>query len=401
MFLALAALASAALKPILFVHGHGGVKTYANVTVGNKCQTYKKQQFQAWPVDEETAKKEVECITFALEASTNTTDNSTIHHSGVHIELGGLSDMDVFQPILPFLEQKGYVREKTLFGFSYDWTLYPAGTPNLISDFMAQVETIRDQADEKVIVVAHSLGAHVIDYIMTAESKWFSKNIFRVIYNAPALYGCFAPFSNIPKKKFSSLTGSAAAIMASKMPSLHAMFNNYVVFKDQYTFTNTRDGNITAENVTNFLRNKDFMLSEATRIFKQVEPTLQRQPSSPVVPTLVLFNSGINTTVVAYDTDDFLDVYGKGDGVCQATGPQYMCNNLDRVECVDWNQTNSTLWNHNGMLAQEEAFKKVYAFANPPEDLRPLMYALIALCVVAFIALIALIVLIIICKRRS
>lgn len=412
MFFALLAfvLSKKLQRPIFCIHGLGGVQTNATVTAPiSKCPTDQKN-IGVWAPDAKIAEENPDCIAYFLEAKLDS-NNKVVQNPNFEYDIppfGSLETINAYKEIKPYLESRGYTYKKDLFGVTFNWILYPLGTPELFTNLKEKIEEAHEASGMKVVILAHSLGTHVLRRFITHEmtKEWVVKHIDGVIFNAPAFFGCFGTFDYIVNGQFSSLKKTDYNTeVTRKMPSLHAMFDNYVVFKDTVIFSGMSDSeDITAPNVRDFLIKKGMMNEEAQKIFAQVEDSLKESPPQPPVRSLILYNSGLDT-VVGYKGDNFEKVYGGGDSVCNSASPDFVCKLWKDVECIDWKKNDATLWSHTPMLHRPEAMDKIYQFLtanNKEEENNALKYTLIAVCCVAGALLIALIViLIIVCRRKK
>ena len=288
--------------------------------------------------------------------------------------------------------------------------MYPVGTPELFSQLQARVEKAYKESRKKVVLLGHSYGTHVIRQFITKAmtEEWVKEHIDGVIFSAPAFVGCYGPFDFFVKGQFSSVPITEYnTLVTRKLPSIHAMFPNYVAYKDQVIFSNvSKFGNVKAPQLRNFFVENGFLSEDGNKIFNLVEESLKEEPKQPPVRSLVLYNSG-KEAIVGYANDDFEPVYGPGDGICKSSGPEYACNNWNDIECVDWKETGDE-WNHDNMLHRIQEIDKIYDFLrvndndeNVNDNKKIYLYLLIAISSFTAILLIVIIVIIVITKRKN
>ena len=399
-------------RPIFCIHGLGGVQTDAEITAPiSKCPT-DKTRIGVWAPDDELKETNPDCIAYFLEAKLDSNNKVVPNPNFEYVipPFGSLETINAFRELKPYLENRGYTYKKDLFGVTFNWILYPLGTPELFTTLKKYIEDVHKESGMKVVILAHSLGTHVLRTFITREmtKEWVQEHIDGVIFNAPAFFGCFGTFDYIVNGQFSSLKKTEYnAYVTQKMPSLHAMFDNYVVFKDTVVFANvTGYGDVTAPNVRDFLIQKGMMHEEAQKIFAQIEDSLKEAPPQPPVRSLILYNSGLDT-VVGYKGDNYEKIYGGGDSVCNSASPDYVCKVWNNIECKDWNKNDAVLWSHTPMLHRPEALDKIYEFltANNNEKSNDnnniLKYSLIAVCSVAGVLVIVLIVLLVLKRKKE
>ncbi|OHT03754.1 hypothetical protein TRFO_06597 [Tritrichomonas foetus] len=373
MFFTLLSIAFA-LKPVILIHGHGGTKTYGHLTKNvDKCPQL--DRYEVWPPNSAFADQYPDCIAYFLD--TKIDDDGTVHlNPEVVLELnefGDISSIPAFQILAPYLEEKGYTRMKDLFGVPYNWITYPSGTPELFPMLKEKIEKIVEENGEKAVLLGHSMGTHVVRTFINdfSSREWVRKYIDGLVFNAPAFYGCFVPFSYTVTGRFSSLKYTDyVAEISRKMPSIQVMYNNYHAFKDTVVFANTKSGNITSSNVQNYLIENGYISDEGQKLFKLIEKSLKEDPVEPPVRSLILYNSGI-PTLVGYEGENLeKEIYGGGDTACHAGGPQYVCSKWKKAECVDWN-INSGEYSHSPMLSRPEALDRIFQFINESGSVEP------------------------------
>lgn len=400
-------------RPIFCIHGLGGVQTAAEVTSPiSKCPT-NQTIIDVWAPDAAIAESNPDCIAYFLEAQIDSNNNVVQNPNFKYVipPFGSLETINAYRELKPYLINRGYTYQKDLFGVTFNWILYPLGTPELFTQLKEKIEEAHKNSGMKVVILAHSLGTHVLRRFIThaMTTKWVKEHIDGVIFNAPAFYGCFGCFDYIVSGQFSFLKKTSYnTLVTRKMPSVHAMFDNFVVFKDTVIFsnvTNYKTKDVTAPNVRDFLIDRGMMNEDAQKIYAQVEDSLKEEPIQPPVRSLILYNSGLET-VIGYTGDNYEKVYGGGDSVCHSASPEYVCKHWNNIECIDWKKNDAELWSHTPMLHRPEALDKIYSFltknnTNENKSNNNLLYVLIAVGAVAVILVIVLVVVLILIYKKK
>lgn len=396
-------------RPLICIHGFGGIQTDAELTgFVPTCNTDKKT-IHIYELDKDIAQQYPDCISYFLETQIDS-ENHVFQNPNFTLKVPPFLSTEKRNPFTSltgyFLDRK-YTLNKDLIAFTYNWFLYPVGTPELFSQLQSLIEKAYQDSGKKVVLLGHSFGTHVIrQFILQGMTEsWVKKHVEGAIFSAPAFFGCAGPFDFFVKGQFSSLPiTNYSTRVTRKMPSIHAMFLNYVAFKDQVVFSDlSKYGNVTAPQVHDFFVKNGFLSEEANRMFNLVEGSLKQEPKELPIRSLVLYNSGMDA-IVSYKGDNFEPIYGPGDQICQSSGPEYACKHWNNVECVDWKRVGDE-WNHDNMLHRIQEIDKIYEFITKydeeDDNKKTLLYILIAVSAFTVVLIIALVIVVVVLMKKN
>ena len=397
-------------KPVILIPGHGGMTTNVTITEASKfscCPELK--NFPFWPPNETFALKYEDCMGMLLRAELDNATNKLKHPDGLEFvveEFGDVSTLTAFPALVEYLVGKGYEVGKNLFGTPYDWLLYYAGLDDLFPKLKQFIENITESIGMKVILMGHSMGTHVERMLVKyCGDNWTQDHIDRIMLFSPAIYGCFGSFNMVVKGIFGSmgLQGDEVQRSARQMPSLHVLWDNYEVFKDDIVFQNipNRPEGVKPNEVKDFLVSEGRFSEEAQKIFEFTEESLEEAPVEFPVKTFVMYNSGISTAV-GYDVgNNWSFINGSGDGQCHNGGPKYICDNWNNIECYD-HKSSDMNFSHSPMLAQRSSHDRIWRWMTDDED-RKRVGLIIGIVLTALGGLLVLVILVfmIVRKRRS
>lgn len=397
------------LKPIILIPGHGGGGAWATIT---KPELYPEcpplNDYQFWPYNETFGKKYPECMGHLIRAVYNEETQKITHPDGIEFrseEWGHMDTLYNYGPLVDYLvNKKGYEKGKNLWGIGYDWVLYYPGTPELFDNLIKFVEQVHSQTGQKVIMMGHSMGTHVVRLLLTNKTtkEWVQKHIDGIELLAPAFFGCFVSFSMTVYGKFGAIPiNDIAAASARRMPSLHVLWDNYVVFDGHPVFQNVpnKPEGIRPNEVKDYLISQNRFDDQAQKIFKYVEPSLQEAPIEPPVRMYLLYNSGISTPISMDASNNYAFINKSGDAICHSGGPEYVCKHWKNIKCFDWKK-DDWAYSHSQMMYRDGTFEKIYEFIGNEEkyDYKWIIVG----CVLGGVAIIA-IVIVVLCviQRKS
>lgn len=96
-----------------------------------------------------------------------------------------------FQPMVSYLQAKGYQIGKDLFGAPYDFRDSGIDNDTFMTDFKLLIEQAYDQNNEKVTFVTHSMGGKMVLHFLDkkVDESWKKKYIDKWIAYSPAFLG--------------------------------------------------------------------------------------------------------------------------------------------------------------------------------------------------------------------
>ena len=360
-------------KPIFLIPGYTGSDLYATILEPDyypSCPSLP-PHFQIYPFNDTFIKKYPDCNGLLFTSFYNNKTRIVEHLPGIKVEsaaFGDVSTIPSYNTLISRLIKEGYVPNKTLFGCPYDWTLYYSGLPFFFDELKRNIEDATKSLGEKAILVGHSMGAHVVRLLLHnyTESSWAEKYVDKIIFNAPAFYGCSDLYKTALEGDIEGKTQSEMFAKAIRqMPSVLALFENYNIIKDKYIFV---PENITPSQVKDFLYNRYILDERSLVIFKTIEDSLIEEPFEPPVQTLLFYNSG-QQTPVAFNSTNYDIIYGPGDGSCQSDIIDVLCEKWSRkTKCIDWKSSNPN-FGHIPMLSEPSEIEMILGFINKDEEL--------------------------------
>lgn len=366
-----------AKKPVYLISGFVGSSLYATITDPNlhpQCPP-NLNRFQFFPINRIFHQQYPQCLGSLLSTTYNSEKNQITPLPGIKIEadsIGNVSSIPSFSKLVGRLISEGYVVNKTLFGVPYDWIHYYPGTLELFSELKEHIENISNKLGEKVILIGHSMGTHVIRLLFSnfTNSKWIKKYVDRVILSAPAYYGCFDLVERILKGDLYVEKDENIAYSIRHMPSAFVLFENFNLFKDKIVFANsTEDKNsiIYPSDVHKYLHRIGLLDDLSLKIFSQIEPSLIEEPFEFPVPTLLFYNSELPTPI-SFNGVTHEKIEGKGDGSCQSDILDKLCSQWKHTKCVNWKK-NDPKFGHVAMLGVRDELNKISEFIKTNDEL--------------------------------
>lgn len=385
-------------KTVILIPGHGGGGAWATITQPElypECPPL--NNFQFWPYNDTFSTQYKKCMGHLIRAVYNPSTNQIEHPPGIDFrpeEWGQMESLYNYADLVKYLVNKGYKKGEDLFGIPYDWVLYYPGTADLFKRLKSFVEEQHSKSGNKVILMGHSMGTHVVRMLLNYTSdEWFKEHIDGIELLAPAFFGCFVSFNMVVQGKFGAIPENAiAAKSARQMPSLHLLWDNYVVFDNHSVFQNVpnKPEGIKPNEVKDYLVSIGRFDEDAQKIFEFVEPSLQQAPREPPVRTYILYNSGISTPISLDASNIFSFINESGDGICHDGGPKYVCTHWKNVKCFDWKKDDRD-YGHSTMMYRSSSLERIYDFIG--NDSQPskttdykLVIIVVSICCVVIIA---------------
>ena len=116
-----------------------------------------------------------------IRAVYNPSTNQIEHPPGIDFRPEGWGQMESlynYADLVKYLVNKGYKKGEDLFGIPYDWVLYYPGTADLFKRLKSFIEEQHSKSGNKVILMGHSMGTHVVRMLLNYTSdEWFKEHI--------------------------------------------------------------------------------------------------------------------------------------------------------------------------------------------------------------------------------
>jgi pimeloyl-ACP methyl ester carboxylesterase len=261
-----------------------------------------------------------------------------------------VSVVPTYMSVVLALVASGYRKNVDLFGLPWDWRFGALQPDELWDGIRAFIEKSVADPGERFVLIGHSLGCSLIQrFLMTKVTPaWRSKHIESVVMIAHANGGSSVAFSMLYTKKlpFLSILGESPDFVTFLGGTL-SCFPNSVVFKDSVVFVDADGRTVTGADGGSILRTRGKLPGDAAKAFALFEPLFTAEPEPIDIPTAIIYNSGLRTTL---GMNRSKTLFSGGDLLVNREGPQYLCQNWKSVTyCVDLNSS-SIRANHLGLL---------------------------------------------------
>lgn len=269
-----------------------------------------------------------------------------------------LNGITYYGEFINYLKENGYTVGKNIFGAPYDWRL----GPNMPSSFWTQLSALVEKAyntnsNTKVVLVGHSLGGFMVQRYLTQHTtaEWRSTYIDFAILSAPSFGGSGLAVTALftgSLPRLAKILSNATIPAVRSLGALHAQLPNHEIFGDQIISYDKNGNPLKASDLPNKLLELGYVEPKIFALGKD-EPV--HAPEAPDVPTVVIYNSAIET-VIGYNAKTEEQVFDRGDNVVLADGPEYACQNWKKAQvvCHDFNK-NDKNYGHVTMLMMHES----------------------------------------------
>lgn len=250
----------------------------------------------------------------------------------------------------------GYVKGQDLFGIPYDWRFGLHQKPAFWANVTKLIEDSVAAQKEKAVLIGHSMGGMFIHHFLTnlTTKEWRLKHIQSAILIAPSVGGSGAAFGalwtgGIP---FLSFLGNFTETMRH-LGGIHIHVPNSQIFADTVVFIDMEGKKHFGADIANILKDNGKLQGKSEKMFDLYATYFTRAPIPLDVPVSIVYNSGLPTTLTvdrSSGKDKF--VYGRGDMLVNAEGPEYCCSHwkgATQVECLNV-ETNGINSNHLTLL---------------------------------------------------
>jgi lecithin-cholesterol acyltransferase len=300
---------------------------------------------------------ELNCIFDWMRITWNETINDVDELGYIHLETGPMGDVDSVTSvdslfgmhILPTYEyvvdsflKLGWTKNVDLLGVPNDWRFGLHYKKAFWDSFTQLIEKSVNEQGAKAVLVGHSMGGKLVHHYLTnlTTPEWRSKYIESAILLAPSIAGSgvafgslwtgYLPFVDFLGAYPETVRGSGGA---------HVHLPNIGIFGDTTIYIDETGQEHKGTEVVNLLKNNGKMPGDSAKILDLFTPFFATAPAPIDVPTALLYNSGLPTTI-ALDRrtgqDEF--IVGRGDILVNAEGPEYCCTKWKgpaAIDCVD------------------------------------------------------------------
>lgn len=246
-----------------------------------------------------------------------------------------------FNSIYKLLLSRGYQIGQTLFGKPYDWRFGLSQPSDFFQHFQSVVEKAFLKNNQKVILIAHSLGGYLTNILLTEKTskEWREKFIEKVILVATSWSGSGTSFvmmmlGRFPYAPFFKTDLLKKMIIGLGVAHIHTPNTK---FYENITYFKLKNGTeIKGNQIISFLKKR---FDQATwKIAKQNLKYVEKIPNEiKDVDLKIIFNSGMKTIFGLKEGKfyGYKNIYTQGDLV-GSKGIEWSCSHWENVECFDF-----------------------------------------------------------------
>jgi lecithin-cholesterol acyltransferase len=236
----------------------------------------------------------------------------------------------------------GWTKNVDLLGVANDWRFGLRHKEAFWGNVTKLIENSVAEQGEKAVLVGHSMGGMFAHYFLTnlTTPEWRAKYIESAILLAPSIGGSGAAYGSLwtGYLPFLSWLGNFAESMRGTGGTLIHLLN-LDIFANVTIFIDENGKEHKGADVINVLRDNGKLPGDTEKMLDLFVPFFGSAPGALDVPVAIAYNSGLDTTV-AIDRrkgeDEF--IYGRGDMLVNAEGPEYCCARWKGpypVDCLD------------------------------------------------------------------
>lgn len=273
-----------------------------------------------------------------------------------------------YDAIIPEAFKRNYTILKNLYTVGYNFMLHPLMSDQVYGQLKESIEKYYNRTGMKSVIGGHSQGTSFvyifINYFVTRE--WAQKYVDGVIFYAPAFSGWGTYGRSVSGKYGSGFPDSLPSMQIStmRMPGCHIMMPNEAVYGNETVIKDFPEvgQEANASHTADLLKKLNRMDDTAYKIFQLTDKYRKYEFPEPPVPSLVIYNSYVNTgNGYAYhpEANIVTDFFSGGDGTVAANGPNYACKHWKNVQCYDYNRAGI---NHANIQTQAQTLNLTFSF---------------------------------------
>ena len=328
----------------------------------------------------------VNCVLQWVKVYYDAENNAQVSHPNSTIDivdfgkLTGVTNLDKFianYSVLPYytfmidyFKKFGYQEDVDLFGAPLDWRMGLAQNEKVFHPRLIKlIEDVYEKTQQKVVLIGHSFGGYTVQNFLAngASQEWMDKYVEKGIALAPSFGGASESMSiawTREIKKIITIKNEFLADALETMGAVHIHFYNWEMFPDQTVVYTPDNKEIKTQDFPQFLIDHQKVNGDAIKLLKLNEKFYSKFPNQTKAPLYVIYNSAHDTAtafkIKDWESDEFENVYGKGDGTVNAEGIQKYCDKYSsNTHCYDI-QDNGPFGSHLMMLYQHSVIQMTY-----------------------------------------
>ncbi|XP_069183296.1 lysosomal phospholipase A and acyltransferase-like isoform X1 [Procambarus clarkii] len=337
--------------PVVLIPGCGGSQMEARFDSDEElitaCRTEIGEWFLMWFNIENIIPYYIDCVIDGMKLQYDNVTRTTRNAPGVETRIPGFGNtstvewlskdhlyvLSYFHDIVSSLIPLGYERGVSVRGAPYDFRKAPNEMGEYFWDLEQLIETTYASTEQKVVLVAHSMGAPLIHYFLNHKSQhWKDKHIEALVTLAGAWGGSvkavnvYATGDNLGIPFLSSQTARREQVT---LASLAFLLPSPELWGPDEVLIQTPDDNFTTSNFKEMFEAME--LPDAYEMYLDTKGLLHNAPA-PGVEIHCIHGEGIPTVEkMVYHVDRFPDyphiVSGDGDGTVNARSMRH---------CLKW-----------------------------------------------------------------
>ncbi|KAK8892146.1 hypothetical protein M9Y10_029369 [Tritrichomonas musculus] len=315
----------------------------------------------------------------------NETTNSQQSREGVDVhpeDFGGISDVTVTGPyflryffsymwrmVNKFIEY-GYVPKKDLFAAPYDWRFgadMPESYYNSLRELIEKAYKLNNNT--KVAIVAHSLGSQLAHIFLTEKTtpEWRKQYINSTTLIAPSWSGSGTSINTLLRIESALVQffrPRGVTEFTCTLGTLHIHMPHSLAYANTTLIIDPDGNEYKAPQLVDFLVKNKKLTERQLKIAEKNYFYTRRYPKPLDVPTNILFNSGIKTTLgmkLASWRGFGSAITQKGDGLVGSAVIEWVIKNWKMNETFQYHDMNSSYrkFKHKNLLSAPECLEIV------------------------------------------